>query len=538
MKITLSPRQDRIAVAALLCGAAYFAGSNRFIKQFGASSRATLLFSASLSAFVIVLISGRSRTLKTRCFIILTIHTVFYLCGALSFKGAMKAAALFSLIICCIPRVPAKPVQKQQEDGQQPSLIGPYFSDGSFRIDVDQRKGNVLVITVDREALQNNPLHWLKGIGLAIVGVNFNEVEVTFKGEEGADAGGLKREFFDTLIKSAIEKNPNYFQKQDNGLALPQLTTDEPKEDDNFVFFGLGFIFMEIFRTPTEPYAYNPNQSQDTLPPQNSNLYIGQHFHPSLFSAILALKTIDDFEELTHDDDINIFEALLKENTTPAGYKKLIGWYRAEKLEDQDKTDALSVLGLTELPSDWKQLLYKYIRELPLGQTIFPTTLVAYGMQLYYCRILRDNWETFRSGNTCVELSAQIQGSINKADLFSHFIVDNTLPSHIQTQFGWLKDWILKEATNEEVAAYLKFQTGVSSNPPTGSFITVLAQADRNAVPFPVTFTCEFQLQLATHNVDYVYDSTENITFNNKTKEGFIAATKWAIKNGTTFSAF
>ena len=519
MKITLSPRQDQFAVAALLCGAAYFAGSNRFIKQFGASARATLLFSASLSAFVIALASRRSRTLKRRCFIILTIHTVFYLCGALSFKGALKTATLFSLIICCISRVPAKP----------DFLFRLPLPPGSFKTEYDQAKGTVLVITVDREALENNPLDWLKGIGLAIASRNFHEMEVIFKNEAGADAGGLKREFFDTLIKSAIEKNFNYFQKQDNGLALPQLTTAEPKEDDAFVFLGLGFILMKIFQTPIESYAYNPNQSQDTLPPQNSNLYIGQHFHPSLFSAILALKTVDNLDALKYDDYIDIFEALLKEDANPAGYQKLVGWYRAKQLEGQDLKDALAALVLTALPTDWKTLLYTYIMESPLGQTVVPATLVAYGMQLYHRLLLGGEWETFRKETTSVYLFAKIQGSVSRDELVTHFIVAEKCSSFVQERFTWLKEWILKEATDKEVAAYLKFQTGVSCNPPEGCNITIQAHNDPNYGPFPKAHTCEYILHLADCE-------TERLDHHNKTKEGFIAATKWAIANSASFS--
>ncbi|MCB1106780.1 MAG: hypothetical protein KDK76_01630 [Chlamydiia bacterium] len=367
------------------------------------------------------------------------------------------------------------------------------------------------------------------------------------KDEIGADGGGVTREYFDELMKEFIshktEGNAFFVLDDKNKRALPQdpqIGLGEKKLFIGAAFEGLGKVFAFVYNRPIQPYELTTLWSS-LLRDRNSNLYIGDHFQPVLFNAILSLtaEEIDTpFQNLSKEAQMKMARALLVEGDDNGQLLKVVDWlskseYTAEEMQEIENYKQ-------DVDADTLEEAFK---ETSISKALWPIHTIARGMKELCVppnvdQEINAYWDNHVRNIPYINMSDKIQGKLDRNALDNAIILgqvaDPVQREFIETRFNWLKEWIRDEATEEELKQFLKTQTGVTSCPPEGVKITVLPKMTMIEGPvmdpFPKFQTCEYILFLPT-------GLAGDGDYHNFEKEDFLKCLKAAI-SGAHFGGF
>lgn len=155
-----------------------------------------------------------------------------------------------------------------------------------------------------------------------------------------------------------------------------------------------------------------------------------------------------------------------------------------------------------------------------LGESLDPIHAMAQGMVL-----AKRRWDVDLSQETPTQFCDKIQGTIDREAVANSLQILDRVSEQERTppfnnQFEWLKDWVLNEASSDQVTALVRFATGGSTLPIGGR---IFVEAQRNFfTPMPKGHTCFNQIDLTT--------TVCNLGgYSNATKGEFLAGLQYAL---------
>ncbi|NGX51283.1 MAG: hypothetical protein K1060chlam2_01148 [Chlamydiae bacterium] len=384
-------------------------------------------------------------------------------------------------------------------------------------------------IRVHRDELEKKPLKHMKALSYlmerALRTRTFFKFDVSFLREEGVDAGGVTRDYLNSLFQGAVKQEDRFTISRDEGLAMPNVPLDSRsnrlKADDQTFFVEMGKVLMYIFRTPTfkvNKHSFDPD-------------VIGKHFDDALFKVLFCLtaEEIDTpYEKLSPDSKLKMARALFDEES------KLLDLI--DKGRPLSKAEAVKVLG-EERPFTPEELRELFFKEYEGDRRLAPIHAIARGMKGLSCpsnENMGNNqyWNIFIQQNREFSdtFNTKVQGTLDKKVVSKRIAIYKDAGNNVSQKGQWIKEWIKKDATNREVGLFLKFITGSSSSPLRGKKIIIhkLSKEEvRKGIEVRVA-TCGPSLFLS-------YEPSENST--GDAKENFINYLKAMIHSDGRFNS-
>jgi hypothetical protein len=364
--------------------------------------------------------------------------------------------------------------------------------------------------------------------------------------QAGIDAGGLTRDYFDSLFSGLIKRGePVHFtpisdEKPD--LVIPQADLPVLSLEENTCYENMGKMMMCAYLSQTNGFKVS----------------IGRHFDDGLFRAILALSPEmmnKPFNDMVLKDKASILRALLPEGTLAYIRNSMIPLLTETPFENDHQLDnaiyeAAACFQNTDLPDPFKTddepdlgkikanmvafreaLMQELLSHIPkVVQSIAPTQAIARGMRSFCTKSTDPNIQNNYWKETIQKLPVEaftrnIQGSLDREKIVGSFTIQNAYgvtKQEISKKIEWLKTWIQKPTTtDEDLARFLKFVTGSSSISEQG--IKVIYEPGTQSA-IPRSHTCFYQLVLAGA-------PSGNEVLNDRTEAKFIEALKYAIDN-------
>lgn len=391
--------------------------------------------------------------------------------------------------------------------------------------------------------------------------VVFYRDDLTTSRSEGKDQGGLARDYLDDLMVSIkqnlsiqsttgedLPKTRNQSRLQD---PLPVLESEEMD-----IYQNIGKLMM---------YAFNSKQSKWLW---DTTCSLGRQFNDVLFKAVLSL-TADEintpFDQLSLDTQLKLFKALavpeinLDYNIYADRIKYLIQLAPLSSLDgltDQelkkiatqvlyaevlpqefvdDDLDMPIVAAIRKDPEKFKKALFDSIFNVKLegglciAELLAPIHAIAQGMKSFCQPPVNEVWDKKIMKNDPNAFSAKVQGSVDRQEIVNH-IAFSLMPvnSIAQKKTEWLKEWLLHDASDEDVRNFLKYATGSSSLPKEKN-ITVYQQFT-DIIPFPKASTCALAVYISGEPKSSYMD------YDDATKENFIRGLKEVVlKNPSAY---
>ncbi len=425
-------------------------------------------------------------------------------------------------------------------------------------------------ITAPRRSLSKIPEHHLQQLykvanSIHITGEHAG-LEINFLGddlkkEEGADAGGLSRQYIEDIIKNFIHCRTLNLFKCHTGLAMPsQVDPDVPlTAQEKDLYYSAGYLMGCAYVTP----------------PIKSGIY----FDDTLFRTILACSGEDidkSFDELSEDAKLRFAEAIVESRVDIIGANDPVNkFFNCVKLlkeqinlankplpnneEDLQKhkeqiqtsegnlQEALINAGVNYLKDptldtfvdrDEDELKFDEIKankenflklfnkaifnysDKAYGQIkaqLAPIHTIAQGMNAVIS-LFETDWNTLK-GKGHKDLADKVQGSCDRQKIVDNILIkDGDANAHLLEKTKWLKEWILdKNTSNKHVGLFLKFVTGLTtlSDKP----VKISAKYENPFTPLPVAHTCSSNLELSPQPSEL---RTSTGIYSDRTKEGFI----------------
>jgi hypothetical protein len=309
----------------------------------------------------------------------------------------------------------------------------------------------------------------------------------------GIDIGGLSRTFLNDLFE-AVTKNQQYLIFDDiNGLCQPvtragaggEIPKLEKEEKERYM--EIGRIMMYCYKSKKDPGGFF-----------DQTCLTGEHFHPSLFQAALAMQTDDIYEGHANTDrwvsnPLTIIDLLAKQQDAPAFERECLAYLKivdpsqdeatvialklaergalTEALWQDDDHDELDLGKIT--PELVKQAAQNFLFR-QFGRQLEPIRAIACGMKQAICQNPGEKdaaWRDLQTTHSAkpAEFGIKIQGIFTRqtlADCFEYIGHDPVVNQKIE----WLKAWILDQprdghpgTSDDELRGFLKFATGSTS---------------------------------------------------------------------------
>jgi len=410
-------------------------------------------------------------------------------------------------------------------------------------------------------------------------------LDVKFEDQEGVDDGGLSRHYLYVLMREVLRKKEFFKPETGTSFFIPQMSRMEGSQDisDHF-FFCLGQILMILYRQSQSPNVHEERRlvlGKNFRPPlfnlfslrldeflpvsydycsEKEKLNIAQvmYCQELVPSEIMdALRIAQQHGELS-DEDFNKGEEIL-DNVLQDMIEDNTVWTNYQQKPVEEKKGELrgmlirGMLGMEQYGEPFLRAGYTIAQG---GRSVVRTiTGVVGGSQgrspeeLH--AFLNTSWTSFlhwenlrlpppthvlltheeKTSRLAKHMEQIIQGTINRQNIVDAFVINNAFTlhqfpdnRHFFAMVGWLKEWVLHEATEEEIKQFLKFSMGSPSLSP-GTRITIVKQFHAELAPLLVSHTCSSTLELCDRQVSA-------LDCNNYTKEGFVKCVQVSIKVG------
>lgn len=369
------------------------------------------------------------------------------------------------------------------------------------------------------------------------------------------DLGGPSRDYVAKLAEGLVKKSDllnrsPIWEKASRGPRgkmplLSPLSSAQIKALHQF-----GQLMMFCLHSASDAY-----QAEVKL--KNRDLVLGRCLHDAVFKAILSLtaQEIDTpYSELSLKTKANMCKALMEGHKVSTGPSiELSEFLLQDSLNESQIRRAVEIAGHAECLDDelaqegvylnpekrqavlncmGAALLELNTSEIGQMGNLLPSIhALAGGMKSICC--LKGNvkgnestWDQHFHGNIedYYDISQKVQGVRDRKLIADNIILYDGLWGteriEIQKKVDWLKEWLLNEATSEQVDLFIMYVTG-SSSLPSGQVIHVGRQVADKLTPLPKVQTCSFEMQFATEPCGWL-DTKGVEIYNDRTKEGFI----------------
>ena len=148
-----------------------------------------------------------------------------------------------------------------------------------------------------------------------------------------------------------------------------------------------------------------------------------------------------------------------------------------------------------------------------------------------------ETWDTFRKISPSI-FSNRVQGEVTNEKIAASihpekYLDPSFLPLPLKERIEWVKEWLTKEASEEEAKQFLKWATGATGLTPRGITFRLIREiretrGPKKSSPYPTAHTCESIVDFYSPE-DVVLSEKKMDYF--KTKQGFIGFLKEAMQN-------
>jgi hypothetical protein len=227
------------------------------------------------------------------------------------------------------------------------------------------------------------------------------------------------------------------------------------------------------------------------------------------------MKWITNFDSLSDDELKKIAEDMQLIVFLPDEFIKTDGTPDEDKIQSKRELFKEYLISYLFSAEGYGQVGFQ------LGVQLAPIHAIAQGMYSI-CDISEpDRYECWNTSNY-KNFDTKVQGSLDR-NVISQKIVNKVSRyqpyyAEVNKKIGWLKRWIVNEATDEELRNFLKFATG-SSSLPTGPRIKIREQLF-SYLPCPRAHTCFHQIDISPEPCSYAN------AFNDHNYENFIDCLK------------
>lgn len=340
-------------------------------------------------------------------------------------------------------------------------------------------------LTLHQTELHEHPEKILATLNELFTQARASTLYITFAGEEGIDAGGLRRQFVSRLFSELCEKMK--FEKCENKLFRPILQQDSegnflPLTDvEKATYHHLGNLIM---------FCLNASESYPTGMVLDQGVLDAMRFMPK--------------DTYTPDELFAIFERLASYNESDIQLVERFKKYLAMP-DDATLQEMAQVIGIDEDIATMKShlpeivaALQKYMHDNIFMPRLAPLHEIAVGMRLSPFRD-RIDFEKVQQQHPA-ELSRWLQGTVSKQDIIEKLEFSETAPAHVQ---DFLKGWI--QGADEEKLRLFLFAVSGSSALGAGARIKI---ANGSSIAF---HTCGFQIDLDYENIATESDLAERL---------------------------
>lgn len=397
--------------------------------------------------------------------------------------------------------------------------------------------GHINVRTLRKSVLEVPAFHLQQMINQLADTLSVPSIRVTFLNSDltesaGIDAGGLRRDFMDDLMKGMTRNCDDLRFATGNGqlLKMPVVAGAGPNnllptlsEPESEIYDQIGQIMV---------FAH---QAQ-------GNLMIGSVFEEALYSAAFSLTDAElntPFNLLRGATHLKMARKIFEARETPTRPIDLIE-NQALTQEEWDEAHAIAQMSdgwqaiegftstnaihRTQVKDGLKKLLWEEV-----GSYLDPIHTIAKGM-----KVARSRWGVNMNGVTYRTFCDKIQGTIDRqavADSFQITAAAQYVTNHLQNQVTWLREWVLDPQTSlDDIRELIKFATGGSSLRRDQRInVSVQSETSTRLLPFPQGHSCFGTIDLAPRGCSYGQS-------NNWTKDAFIQSLRVPLANSGDYS--
>jgi len=325
------------------------------------------------------------------------------------------------------------------------------------------------LLRVTRNMLNDDPLRVLQGFVALIDRLPADEpVEVKIEGEEGIDAGGLRREVIEILVGELFStERPHISFTNEQGLVIPDCHTEE----DALRYAQLGQLMA---------YAVSDSYFSEIYPDGGIKpIAFPNHFAPTVFPALIRFMRGASPAEV----------ALAARSP-----KALEAWERARAGAQRDGDEAW-LEGLTDALSE---MTPDERNALPGESELEKAVLHLYGSTAHALSALLSGFEPVLVRRAPGAL-AEIRHLESGEDL-QHYICGYVTPEVViasmvsadTNQADWIKAWI-ETASPEKLEKLMSFITGSSTLAPNQHW-KLSIDARKDVALWPESHTCFSEL--------------------------------------------
>ncbi|MCE2983765.1 MAG: HECT domain-containing protein [Parachlamydia sp.] len=420
-------------------------------------------------------------------------------------------------------------------------------------------------ITIIRRGLQCLPHYHLTEFCKLLSSAQHPLVSVNFLRDDlsvghGIDRGGLTRDFIDDLAGALVADKALFQNHYPALLALPKAKDDSLSVEEERIFTSFGQLIMYCYYSKSVPGFCDGAYA------------LGKHLDDSLFKVVLSLsheEIITPYSALKLETKCKMALSLLEArrragDDNPCDAARFEWLLRFDVLSSEElKEAAYNVMYSGMLPEEWTvdgegdhpimnqvladlekfkgfllQAAFEYGTSIgPLGPIIAPIHAIANGM-MHVCQSsmpfdrMDAKWREIAAVDYQV-FNIKVQGSIDRQEFADRFELyagyDELIQVELQKKINWLKEWLVHEASEEEIRTILKFLCGSSSLIKDKKFSVV--RQGGPYLPVPIAHTCSFTIELSPDPSSYGNE------YNDYTKENFIKSLKdIALVNPSAYS--
>ena len=330
-------------------------------------------------------------------------------------------------------------------------------------------------LTLHPDEFREHPEKILETLNEKFTKEKASSLRITFIGEEGVDAGGLRRQFIDRLVSEICLKMK--FERCENRLYRPILQESSdgkyiPLTDaEKATYRQFGNLIM---------FCLNASESYPT----------GMVLDQGVLDAVRSMQK----EKYSFDEHFSIFERLASYNAADTALCKRFKRYLALADDATLQEVAAAIESDMDIATMKKHLpevkasLLKYIQDNTLVPKLAPIHEIAVGMNASPFQEKLSFAEV--QGMHPAELSKRLQGTVSKEDIIARLKFAASTPENVR---NFLINWIQK-ADDEKFALFLFALSGSSA---LGDDVDIVIE-NGSAIGF---HTCGFQLDLDYENI-------------------------------------
>lgn len=200
------------------------------------------------------------------------------------------------------------------------------LQDAFFRSLFQGKVPPYLTLEINRETVVADALRLFRSLEQGAI---WKQLKIKFRGEDGIDSGGIKKEFFQLLSQRMLEQWDIFEEK--NGFLWVKPTPPEKAAEKTEDYYVLGCILGLAAYNGAVLCFYFPHAFYKKLLGRPTSLWDLKQLEPGLFSILSAMPGMS--EEEIEDLDLEIAKNGKKESVTKKNLGIFLSQYKQEVLD-------------------------------------------------------------------------------------------------------------------------------------------------------------------------------------------------------------